>query len=91
MTVPKKSISLLITLGILFGIFGFCALCGIIGKLNNKNSNSEVALKSKLKVKGEPFWVVRLKLRAKNAFGGYILKDTFYFIRQNEVVAAEGL
>ncbi|MDQ3024197.1 MAG: hypothetical protein M3R04_07440, partial [bacterium] len=33
-------------LGILFGIFGFCALCGIIGKLNNKNSNSEVALKS---------------------------------------------
>lgn len=46
---------------------------------------------TKLKVKGEPFWVVRLKLRAKNAFGGYILKDTFYFIRQNEVVAAEGL
>ncbi len=46
MTGPKKSNSLLITLGILFGIFGFCALCGIIGKLNNKNSNSEVALKS---------------------------------------------
>ena len=46
---------------------------------------------TKLEVKGEPFWVVRLKLRAKNAFGGYILKNTFYFIRQNKVVAAEGL
>jgi len=219
---PKKSNSLLITLGVLFGVFGLCALCGIIGNLNNKNSNSKVAIKSdgsnsdantqpvvapsptatpkpafvelqqqgeallelkkdeyvrddlkefdavmqplreipkeakeyrqaqalnkklidksarigaellvlgpkpkssewdgrvdavvkylrrnlndydssefvewspvtKLEVKGEPFWVVRLKLRAKNAFGGYILKDTYYFIRQNEVVAAEGL
>lgn len=46
---------------------------------------------TKLDVKGEPFWVVRLKLRAKNAFGGYILKNTFYFIRQNRVVIAEGL
>jgi hypothetical protein len=46
---------------------------------------------TKLEVKGEPFWVVRLKLRAKNAFGGYILKNTFYFIRQNRVVIAEGL
>ena len=46
---------------------------------------------TKLEVKGEPFWAVRLKLRAKNAFGGYILKDTFYFIRQNRVVMAEGL
>jgi hypothetical protein len=46
---------------------------------------------TKLEVKGEPFWVVRLKLRAKNAFGGYVLKNTFYFIRQNRVVTAEGL
>jgi hypothetical protein len=46
---------------------------------------------TKLEVKGEPFWVVRLKLRAKNAFGGYLLKNTFYFIRQNKVVTAEGL
>ena len=221
MPVPKKSNnSLFITLGIIFGVLGLCALCGIIGKLNDKNSNSEVALKSnssntvtniqpaasptptpkptfaelqqrsepllklnkqeyvqddlkdfdavmqplreipkdakeykqaqalnkklidksarigaellvlgpkpkssewdgrvdpvvrylrknlndydssefvewspvtKLEVKGEPFWVVRLKLRAKNAFGGLILKDTYYFIRQNEVVSAEGL
>jgi hypothetical protein len=46
---------------------------------------------TKIEVKGEPFWVVRLKLRAKNAFGGYILKNTFYFIRQNKVVSAAGL
>ena len=46
---------------------------------------------TKLEVKGEPFWVVRLKLRAKNAFGGYVLKNTFYFIRQNRVISAEGL
>jgi hypothetical protein len=46
---------------------------------------------TKLEVKGEPFWVVRLKLGAKNAFGGYVLKNTFYFIRQNKVVNAEGL
>lgn len=46
---------------------------------------------AKLEVKGEPYWVVRLKLRAKNAFGGYVLKNTFYFIRQNKVVSAEGL
>lgn len=46
---------------------------------------------AKLEVKGEPFWVVRLKLRAENAFDGYILKNAFYFIRQNKVVAAEGL
>jgi len=46
---------------------------------------------TKVEVKGEPFWAVRLKLRAKNAFGGYILRDTYYFIRQNEVVASEGL
>lgn len=46
---------------------------------------------TKVEVKGEPFWAVRLKLRAKNAFGAYLLKDTYYFIRQNEVVTAQGL
>ncbi len=61
--------------------------------LNDYNSSEFVEWSpvTKLEVKGEPFWVVRLKLRAKNAFGGLILKDTYYFIRQNEVVAAEGL
>lgn len=39
----------------------------------------------------EPYWVVRLKLRAKNAFGAYILRDTYYFIQMNQVVDTEGL
>lgn len=46
---------------------------------------------TKVAVKGEPYWTVRLKLRAKNAFGALILKETYYFIRQNEVVSAKGL
>jgi hypothetical protein len=39
----------------------------------------------------EPYWGVRLKLRAKNAFGAYILRDTYYFMRNNKVVKSEGL
>jgi hypothetical protein len=46
---------------------------------------------TKMEVKGEPFWVVRLKLRAKNAFGAYLVKDTYYFIRKDKVVTAQGL
>jgi len=46
---------------------------------------------TKVQVKGEPFRAVRLKLRAKNAFGAYLLKNTYYFIRQNKVVTSEGL
>ena len=46
---------------------------------------------TKMELKGEPYWTVRLKLRAKNAFGAYILRDTFYFIRQNRVVRTVGL
>jgi hypothetical protein len=42
-------------------------------------------------LKGEPYWAVKLKLRAKNAFGAYIVKDVIFFIRQNEVVQAIGL
>jgi hypothetical protein len=45
----------------------------------------------KMKVKNEPFWAVRLKLRAKNAFGGKILKDVVFFIRNNQVVSTTGL
>jgi hypothetical protein len=39
----------------------------------------------------EPYWGVRLKLRAKNAFGAYILRDTYYFMRNNKVVKSQGL
>lgn len=61
--------------------------------LNDYDSSEfvEWSAVTKLEVKGEPFWVVRLKLRAKNAFGGYILRNTFYFLRQNKVVSTEGL
>jgi hypothetical protein len=46
---------------------------------------------TRMDVKGEPYWAVRLKLRAKNAFGAFIVKDVVFFIRQNEVVSATGL
>ena len=45
----------------------------------------------RMDLKGEPYWAVGLKLRAKNAFGAYIVKDVVFFIRQNEVVSAVGL
>jgi hypothetical protein len=40
---------------------------------------------------GKPAWAVKLKLRAKNAFGAKIIKDVIFFIRQNEVIEAVGL
>lgn len=46
---------------------------------------------TKVYVKKEPFWAVRLKLRAKNGFGAYILRDTYFLIRGGQVVKAEGL
>ena len=39
----------------------------------------------------EPYWTVRLRLRAKNAFGALILRDTYYYIRNNQVVMSKGL
>jgi hypothetical protein len=46
---------------------------------------------SEVRYEGQPYWGVRLKLRARNAFGGKILKNTYYYIRHNEVIHAEGL
>jgi hypothetical protein len=46
---------------------------------------------TKVYVRKEPFWAVRLKLRAKNAFGAYIVKDVVFYIRQNQVVSSRGL
>jgi hypothetical protein len=46
---------------------------------------------ARMDVKGEPYWAVRLKLRAKNAFGALIVKDVVFLIRQNEVVNVIGL
>lgn len=39
----------------------------------------------------EPYWGVRLRLRAKNGFGAYIVRDTYYYIRHNQVVKSTGL
>lgn len=45
----------------------------------------------KIKIKDEPYWFITLKLRAKNAFGAYIIKDVTFYMRQNQVVKVEGL
>jgi hypothetical protein len=34
----------------------------------------------------EPYWVVRVRLRAKNSFGAYVLNEYSFFIRHNKIV-----
>ena len=34
----------------------------------------------------EPCWVVSVRIRAKNAFGAYVLSDNTFYIRQNRVI-----
>lgn len=46
---------------------------------------------TKVYIGKEPYWGVRLRLRAKNAFGALMLRDTYYYIRNNQVVIAKGL
>ena len=46
---------------------------------------------TRVEIKGEPYWAVRLKLRATNGFGAKILKEPIFLIRQNAVVRVEGL
>lgn len=46
---------------------------------------------TKVTIGKEPYWAVRLKLRAKNAFGGKILKNVVFLIRNNQVVQTTGL
>lgn len=61
--------------------------------LNDYDSSEYVEWSPVIKVreKDGPYWAVRLKLRAKNAFGGYILRDTYYYIRNGQVVRSTGL
>jgi len=61
--------------------------------LNDYDSSEYVEWSPVIKVreKDGPYWAVRLKLRAKNAFGGYILRDTYYYIRGGQVVRSKGL
>lgn len=40
----------------------------------------------RMDTKEGPYWTVRLKLRATNAFGGKILKEVIFFIRHDQVV-----
>ena len=51
-------------------------------KTLNDYHDSEWSPVTKLYVKKEPFWVVRLKIRVRNAFGAKIVKDAFFFITQ---------
>ncbi len=46
---------------------------------------------SKVYVGKEPYWGVGLRLRAKNRFGALVLRDTYYYIRNNQVVKSKGL
>jgi LysM repeat protein len=34
----------------------------------------------------EPCWIVSVRIRAKNAFGAYVLSDNTFYIRQNRVI-----
>lgn len=45
----------------------------------------------KVYLKKEPYWSVKLRIRAKNAFGAYTVKDAVFYIRQGQVVKAQGL
>ena len=40
-------------------------------------------------VEGKPFWRVRVKYRAKNSFGGYVISNQLAYMRNGQVVALE--
>jgi hypothetical protein len=42
-------------------------------------------------IKGQPVWRVSLRLRAKNAFGAYIVRTPTFYIADNTVIAVDGL
>lgn len=46
---------------------------------------------TKMTYRGQPYWGVSLRLRAKNAFGGKIIKDALFFVRNEQVVEYSGL
>lgn len=45
----------------------------------------------KIYVGKEPFWVTKAKIRAKNSFGAYIVKEVVFYIRNEQVVKVQGL
>lgn len=62
-------------------------------RLNDYDSSEYLAWSpaEKVTVKGEPFWKSVLRLRAKNGFGAYIVRDVTFYLRNKKVVAADGL
>ena len=49
---------------------------------------------SKLRVvyrDGQPFWYVSLRMRAKNGFGAYILRNAGFYLKNNKVVFTDNL
>lgn len=39
----------------------------------------------------QPFWYVTLRMRAKNGFGAYILRDAGFYLKNNKVVFTDNL
>jgi hypothetical protein len=39
----------------------------------------------------KPYWYVNLRMRAKNGFGAYILKDVGFYVRHNKIIFTENL
>lgn len=62
-------------------------------RLNDYDSSEYVGYSQAFReyVKGEPYWTSTLRLRAKNAFGAYIVKDVKFYIQGGSVVYAKGL
>jgi hypothetical protein len=62
-------------------------------RLNDYDSSEYVDYSPAVKeyVKKEPFWTSVLRLRAKNAFGAYIVKDVKFYIRNKKAILADGL
>lgn len=64
----------------------------------NDNLNDPYSMKflkwSKLRIVyryNQPFWYVTLRLRAKNEYGAYILREAGFFLKNNKVVFTENL
>lgn len=64
----------------------------------NENLNDPYSMKllkwSKLRIVykyNQPFWYVTLRLRAKNGFGAYILKEAGFYLRNNKVVFTDNM
>lgn len=61
--------------------------------LNDYDSSEYVEWSKVIKTTfgSEEYWAVKLKLRAKNAFGAYLLKDVIFYMQKGEVVNVIGL